>query len=589
MTLFDTTARTPAASFLKSIVIVFAITLAAGCGGGSGSSDDVAGPADPIGKPVQPGPGSGDNPGDPGDAPVIPGDDPVIPGNDPVIPGDDPVIPGDDPVIPGDDDPGDGDTGGGDAKPGDENPGTVAPLGVTTVTPATDAMAVKVDTVVRFTANTTLAPASVTAESFRVLDESGKPVAGTVRVEGEVASFTPAKPFASVSVYTAVITTAVRGIDGAALAEDFSWSFETAPTALEKAALPKELAKWETNMVTYGKKWGAFIGDSSNKTSQRRDAIYYDAQWVFQQIAEYTGQSEPWLTYARRAEQVYRDGYLAPNNFKVPGYWRFPHGLLGDYLAKDDTTRAQIRNIRDNPAFSNPDTNSYSWKWYHAMYAREVAYGLMAQVTAEKAGEPRRETRVQMFTAMMDNHLKQWRNGRYSDISFSGSNDHLQPFMFALVSQSLIEFYEWEKQNGRNPDAYIADIPGKLASFSRWMFNEAKVRTGAAKGKRLWIANIGGRSGSWNSNGGTGYGAFLYNDVNNPSLTPDLNLLIAPVYAWTYMMTGDAQLRKAADDIFASGAALAAVDWSGKIFNQNYRWSMHYVKWRIEGDQRWAK
>ncbi|MCK9531698.1 MAG: hypothetical protein M0R77_14215, partial [Gammaproteobacteria bacterium] len=154
-----------------------------------------------------------------------------------------------------------------------------------------------------------------------------------------------------------------------------------APSAIEKAALPVELGEWEDNMITYGKKWGEFIGDSSNKTSQRRDAVYYDAQWVFQQIAEYTGQSEPWLTYARRAEQVYRDGYLAPNNFKVPGYWRFPHGLLGDYLAKGDTTIEQIRKVRDNPAFSDPDTSSFSWKWHHAMYAREVAYGLMAQVT----------------------------------------------------------------------------------------------------------------------------------------------------------------------------------------------------------------
>jgi hypothetical protein len=361
-----------------------------------------------------------------------------------------------------------------------------------------------------------------------------------------------------------------------------------APVAIEKAALPTELAEWEANMITYGKKWGEFIGDSSNKTSQRRDAIYYDAQWVFQQIAEYTGQPEPWLTYARNAEQVYRDGYLAPNNFKVPGYWRFPHGLLGDYLANGDTTIEQIRRVRDNPAFSDPDTSSFSWKWHHAMYAREVAYGLMAQVTAEKAGEPRDETRVQMFTAMADNHLKQWRRGDYSDVSFSGGNDYLQPFMFALISQSLIEFYEWEMHNGRDPGGYFADIPGTLAAFADWMFNEAKVRTGAAQGKRLWIADIGGRSGSWNSDGGTGYGAFLYNDINNPSLTPDLNLLIAPVYAWTYMMTGDPRLREAADDIFASGAALAAVDWGGKIFNQNYRWSMHYVKWRVEGDRRWA-
>ncbi len=487
-------------------------------------------------------------------------------------------------------DPGTGTGGDGTNDDGDTDDGSSdTPLGVSSVAPASDATAVVVNTVVRFTADSALDPASVTTDSFRLLDAKGTPIAGTVTVEGATASFTPAQPLASISAYTAVIGTAVKTADGASLAQAYSWTFETAPTTIEKAELPEELAEWEANMITYGKKWGDFIGNSSKTTSERRQATYYDAQWVFQQIAEYTGQSAPWLGYAQTAEKVYRDGYLAPNDFKVPGYWRFPHGLGGDYASKGDTTLAQIRKIRDNPAFSNPDTNSYSWKWYHAMYAREVAYALQSQIVAEKAGEPRRETRVQMFTAMAANHLKQWRSGYYGDISFSDSNDYLQPFMFALTSHALIEFYEWEKANGRNPDAYFADIPGKLASFAQWMYTQAKVRTGGSAGKPLWVADIGGRAPDWNDKGGTGYGAFLYNDINTPNLTPDLNLLIAPVYAWTYKMTGDPALRAAADKIFASGAALAEVNWNAKIFNQNYRWSMNYVKWRVEADQKWAK
>lgn len=351
--------------------------------------------------------------------------------------------------------------------------------------------------------------------------------------------------------------------------------------------LPPEFAEWEKDMVTYGKKWGDLISDTSVSFDERLNTVYYDGEWIYYQIADYTGNAEPWTSYARAAEKVYRDGYLKPNDYLAPGYERFPHGLYEDHIRGSDTTLDQIAAIRDKPAFSNPAWTDLSWKWYHARYSREVAYAIHANITAEKAGLPRQEARVQAFLKMAENHLDQWRRNDYSYPS-TGETDHerLKPFMFGLTAHALIDFYEWERENGRDPNAYFNDIPGRLGEFSQWMFEQAR----NSAGQRMWVADLGGSGGAWNANGGTGYGAFRYADIGTSAEllpAPDLNLLIAPAYAWLYNETGDTAFRSMADKIFSGGVMLAATHWNGKIFDQNYRWSFKYVQWRTEGDKKW--
>jgi hypothetical protein len=83
--------------------------------------------------------------------------------------------------------------------------------------------------------------------------------------------------------------------------------------------------------------------------------------------------------------------------------------------------------------------------------------------------------------------------------------------------------------------------------------------------------------------------AFMYTDrvasdgTGGMEPAPDLNLLIAPAYAWMYLQTGDVQYRDRGDQIFAGGVKHS---WLGasKQFNQNYIWSFAYVSWRQMGD-----
>jgi hypothetical protein len=66
----------------------------------------------------------------------------------------------------------------------------------------------------------------------------------------------------------------------------------------------------------------------------------------------------------------------------------------------------------------------------------------------------------------------------------------------------------------------------------------------------------------------------------NPSYgTPELNLSIAPAYAWLWQLTGAPRHLERGDAIFAGGVRRAWIG-AGKAFSQSYRWSFDFVKWR---------
>ena len=81
----------------------------------------------------------------------------------------------------------------------------------------------------------------------------------------------------------------------------------------------------------------------------------------------------------------------------------------------------------------------------------------------------------------------------------------------------------------------------------------------------------------------------IYDSQGNPAespcvgAAPDLNMLIAPAFAWLYKETGDAKYRDRGDQIFGGGVQHAWLD-NGKQFNQNYRWSFDYIRLRPPSD-----
>jgi hypothetical protein len=352
---------------------------------------------------------------------------------------------------------------------------------------------------------------------------------------------------------------------------------------------PPDIELWKEKMLSAGHKWGHFLDPAKGQSfDERLGAQYYDAQWVFYQIADYSGEKEPWYTYAKYAEHVYRDEYLVPNKFRAQGYRRFAEGLYEDFRRGGDTTLEHLRLIRDQPAYSNigewarvPDQGGFS-----EALSREVAYTLEANVVAEKAGLPRviegdGKPRVQSLLEMMENHLWEWQTQEFGDSAIGC----VAPFMMGLTGYALAEYHDWEITNNRDPNSlwpthHWPSIEDALLEVFSWLHDEATVISGEELAdKSMWVPLER-----------IGYGTFRFMDrtvagSGSPTPAPDVNQLIAPTYYWLYKQTGDDKFKSIGDQLFAAGARYAATDWSGKHFNQQYRLSFRSLDWREEGNK----
>ncbi len=370
--------------------------------------------------------------------------------------------------------------------------------------------------------------------------------------------------------------------------------------SFKSGAQPPLFDQWESNMTEWGNHWGVYLqtyNPPTNGGMDEQEGIYYDAQRIYFQIADYTGQEEPWNTHAQEAERVYRVYLDARFNntgtipYFVQGWRRFSHGIRMDAERTDDPISvAGVLKMRDNGSFTNVLTTSYRDVWHYERRSREIAYMILAHINAEKFGHPRQEEALAHYVTMAMKHFDEWITETYAD----AEKHRLAPFMVGLASEALIEFYEWEIENERDPLALFTHpavaynptrtITQAIQQIAYNMRYTATVESGDNAGKPMWVEDMGGTANNWNDTGGTGYSTLRYESILKAKPTPVLNLLIAPLYAWVYKQTGEADYIEIGDKLWEAGVALTNVGWNTKIFNQNYRWSFKYIEWRKEGD-----
>ncbi len=317
---------------------------------------------------------------------------------------------------------------------------------------------------------------------------------------------------------------------------DVPFVVEAMPAAARKmlsykpvaASIPR-FSQWEADMRTFGRKQCA--RDIDHQVAWEGGVWYYDGAKVFYQIADYT-RDPSWKTGARRVALDYRK-YVLDNKGKIPGHRIFTRGLLEDYeRTGDEASRQAVVDLAHHAAFASNDPGGM----VDAEGSRETAYNILAFLDNEEAGgEPNPN-----LTSYVDNalgHLDQW--------FVQKSTPYVKPFMFALTAQALIEYHK------RTHDPRI--LPA--------------LETGA---NALWTE-------MWHSD----KGGFGYLNVETfeagPGAAPDLNLLIAPVYAWLFRHTGDTKWRERGGLVFAGGVGNSWLD-GGKQFSQNYRWSFEFVR-----------
>ena len=315
------------------------------------------------------------------------------------------------------------------------------------------------------------------------------------------------------------------------------------PAAFAEDPVPiPELKRWEENMIKFGEK---HKDERAMGIMPEQFVYYYDGEWVFFQIADYTGDRK-FIEYAHNCQETYRNHVFAENG-KLPGHRIHPHGLYEDFKRfKDEKSKEALLLLARNPIWAPghpidggaPDCGA----------CRENAYMLMTMLLAEDLGEkiaPQIEHNVKCSLTCLD------------QFAISKTAPVIQPFMTGLLSEALIQYAEV-----RHADTRI--VP-PLVVFADWLW------------EHCWVAKDS---------------AFCYlREKPNDEATapkegcPDLNLLIAPLYAWLYKKTGEVRFRERGDQAFAGGVKGAWLE-KGKAFSQNYRWSFSYVKWRREGPER---
>jgi hypothetical protein len=309
------------------------------------------------------------------------------------------------------------------------------------------------------------------------------------------------------------------------------------------------LSTWQSNMTTYGNKW--INGPGGNEGIN-----FYDGQWVYYQIGNYTGNMAYWNAGALNSRTEYRDQYAAPLNWRVAAIWVFPHGLYYDCVYNlNSTSCTALHGIATNGAGASMIANQSGYASGNA--AREASWMLGAKRLDYDCGGGTTLVQVKAMAAYVLGIVDQYVHDDPDSLEES--------FMGGLLAQALIEYYQDPKTG--NGDVRV---PSAIKALADHMWTN-------------WWA-------PWNGNNG----AFIYelHEANYgftqfaaSSPKEGLNLLVAPMYAWLYKNTGLQQYQLEGDAIWYAGVTDPPGDgvaWVGKNFSQQYRWSFDYVKWRTQ-------
>jgi len=310
-------------------------------------------------------------------------------------------------------------------------------------------------------------------------------------------------------------------------------------------------ADWKARMLKNGRERAAHLAAHKNDPPDQwgqHGALgdtYYDATRVFEQIAAYTGDPK-WYRASEDALTVYRDGYVMPSDGKVPGFWVFARGLLMHHKRTGDPkSKAAILALADHAAFVAPATNVESIK--PVALSRETAYAIETMIAAEAVGSPRRE-QLAKYVDVALGHLEKMAPMRATGATF--------PFMASLTCEALIEYHALTADPRVLPA--VSKVAGGVWSEC-WLPEKGSFKYSAMDTKKLPKSDP-------------------FYDKGIPEPSPDLSLLIAPVYAWLYHQTGDRVQFRRACAAFAGGVKGSTLA-NGKHYNQNYRWSFALIRW----------
>ena len=199
--------------------------------------------------------------------------------------------------------------------------------------------------------------------------------------------------------------------------------------------------------------------------------------------------------------------------------------------------------------------------------SRPTAYNVEAKLLAQAHGAP--VVLLNDQVELMFGHIWQWMNrllnkpvvqiGKESNGKPVYETYYVRPFMAALTCEAMIQWAGDDMTRIRRVLAAIQPFWDQLW-YMCWLPDS----------KSMMYTNCLTSAFSSDIPG--------YN-TGDQQPSPDLNLLISPVFAWMYKWTGQVGYRDKHDSLFIGGVNQADIT-QGKQFNQNYRWSIQGLEWR---------
>lgn len=312
-------------------------------------------------------------------------------------------------------------------------------------------------------------------------------------------------------------------------------------------------AEWQADMLSFGATYAAYLAEHKNDSAPGQSffenelilRVYYDAERVFHNIADYTGNAT-WRTAAADARHLY-NRWMVANGYVLPGYWKFTQGArMAWQLNNADSQAVDIINGLANFGAFSPDSVPLGSMASEAL-SREVAYTMNCYMDQELIGGAHRAKLEDLLDLILDTggHIDQW--------FVTGPPANFAPFMFGLTCEALIRYFHEQTEDARILPAIILG--------ANWIWDNA-----------------------WSDT----YGQFYYRlDFPDWEAGSELNLLICPLYWWLYKQTGNAIYLTRGDAIFNAGIPTAFMG-PFKQWNQVYRWTFDGLLWRDEAKIAWG-
>ncbi len=336
---------------------------------------------------------------------------------------------------------------------------------------------------------------------------------------------------------------------------------------------------WCTNVTDTNPWWsldnGNFSGYFDIPSSVYFEAWNYDGGRIYQQISDYDyyvqgmpGYQSPserdhWKRCAQLVLEPYKDTTIGTGGGFVAEPNQFPFGMGMNYLRTGDSTNKTAVNLLAN-------NKAYDLYYSGSAYAESIrvsAYMMDDRLANEIIGATRNTAFMLRGVDVMIGYLDQSYH-----LSLSNPNQQeysIHPFMVGLAMEALITYYELDLAEGNTPDARI---PLEIKKTLDWLESTQYIPSTHTFAYDAYDVPV-----SPTLVGGTLYDA------------PSLNDLVATAFAWYWSKTNHSTYLAEGDDLFShvfddgGGSTIAGgTGWtySVKEFNQIYKWSFDYVRWR---------